>query len=79
MLSCKLIGEAILNPEFARATCKKRFADTSILSEPDDSGKLYHGSPTLRSVRRPLRQDRRQQERAARWTTHCIRRHRQRV
>jgi len=41
MLSDKLIGEAMLDPEFARATCKKRFVDTSILSEPDDNGKLY--------------------------------------
>ena len=41
MLSCKLIGEAMLDPEFARATCQKGFIDTSILSEPDDNGKLY--------------------------------------
>jgi hypothetical protein len=75
----------MLDPEFARATCKKRFVDTSILSKPDDNGKLYlcwrrtFGNPTLRSVRRSLGQDRRQQERAARWTTPRIRRHRQRV
>ncbi len=31
----------MLDPEFARATCKKRFVDTNILSEPDDNGKLY--------------------------------------
>jgi hypothetical protein len=29
------------DPEFAMATCKKRFVDTSILSEPYGSGKLY--------------------------------------
>ncbi|MGB0069437.1 MAG: hypothetical protein WBQ11_15560, partial [Isosphaeraceae bacterium] len=40
-LSDKLLGEAMLDPEFARATCKNRFVDTSILSEPDDKGKLY--------------------------------------
>src|SRR5271166_5140449 len=79
MFSDKLIGEAMLDPEFAMATCKKRFVDTSILSEPDDNGKLFHGNPALRSARRSRRQDRRQQERAARWTTHRIRRHRQRV
>ena len=41
MLSDKLIGEAMLDPEFARATCRKRFVDTSILSEPYGNGKLY--------------------------------------
>ena len=41
MLSDKLIGEAMLDPEFARATCKKRFVATSILSEPYGNGKLY--------------------------------------
>src|SRR5208337_5451034 len=47
MLSDKLIGEAMLDPEFARATCKKRFVDTSILSETDGNGKLCIPKPTL--------------------------------
>ena len=36
----------MLAPEFASATCKKRFVDTSILSEPCGNGKLRICKPT---------------------------------